>query len=239
MRVIQKRPEFPRSNMRLSGVCLGGPCNQSGAGMLEDLGSYLDELIPPPKGEGLILPGEGLVLTSDARPRSGIPGEGLVLPGEGLVLTSGIHGEGKSGLLPADELKMELIKQLSRVKKKKRKSKKGTGLDTDLRSPAQRDIATKVLPSIINEIVKMGMTKADAKKLLKTSLAKAQGNEDISKIAMIPLKMLSNDKKLLKSIENEIKRGLSEAERFHSGGSFWGTLKDIAGTVAPFLPLLL
>ena len=208
MRVIQKRPEFPQSNMRLSGVCFGGPCNQTGVG-IDDLASYLDEVIPmgsghtEHQGDGIILPGEGIILPSFARPHSGIP------------------GEGKSGLLPADELKMESIKQLSSAKKK-RKPKKGKGYDM-------------VLSSIVNEIVKMGMPRVKAKKLLKTSIAKAHGEKDISKIAMIPLKVLSNNKKLLEAIEKKIKKKISD----QSGGSFWDTLKGIAGTVAPFLPLLL
>ena len=225
MRVIKKRPELPQSNMRLSnlsGVCFGGPCNHTGSGMLEDLGSYLDEIVAHKGSRDDYHKGQGLI--DDVRAYIDTSGSGLQPAGSGLEPA----GSGKSGLLPADELKMELIKQLSRVKKKKKKSK-GEGLPTD--------IALKILPSIINEILGMGMSKTDGKKLLKASLAKSNaqglsGKGDVSKIAMIPLKMLSKNKKLLKSIEKKIKRELS-------GGSFWDTLKGIAGTVAPFLPLLL
>ena len=160
MRVIYQRPTLGQcqSNMRgtsfISGMCLGGPCSgshsnrvdQEGQGLIDDVRAYIDT-----SGSGLQPAGyygEGLQPASGRSPAFGL---GLEPAGEGLVLSGEGHDtSGRStafGLLPADELKMKLISQLSKSGKKKRKS--GRGIANDL--PAKfvsRMLIPELLPMI-------------------------------------------------------------------------------------------
>ena len=138
MRVIYQRPVLGQSNMRdtsfISGMCLGGPCHsniledkQEGQGLIDDVKAYIDT-----SGSGLQPAGYyGSGLEHAGYYGEGLQpaGEGLILPGEGLQPAGlGLEpaGRGHDSLLPADELKMKLIKELSRKSgKKKRKSGKG------------------------------------------------------------------------------------------------------------------
>ena len=168
MRVIYERPILGQSNMRsfISGVCLGGPCNrvQEGQGLMEDVIKYIDT-----SGSGL--------------EPAGYYGSGLEPAGEGFILPSEGHD---SGLLPADELKMNLIKQLSRKSwKKKRKSGKGIGENLPAKF-VSRMLIPELLPMLgihqdaisINQIEKTLLPifkkhKGDDVKVLADHLAKA------------------------------------------------------------------
>ena len=185
MRVIYQRPVLGQANMRtpasfISGVCLGGPCGnrveQEGQGLIDDVRAYIDTSGSglQPAGEGLILPNEELQFASGRSPAFGL---GLEPAG---------RGHDSEGLLPADELKMKLIKQLSR-KSGKKKRKSGKGIAENL--PAKfvsRMLIPELLPMLgihqdaisINQIEKTLLPifkkhKGDDVKVLADHLAKA------------------------------------------------------------------
>ena len=207
MRVIYQRPTLGQSNMRsasfISGMCLGGPCSniheQEGQGLIDDVRKYIDT-----SGSGLILPGEGLVL----------PGEGLILPGEGLILP----GEGHySGLLPADELKMKLIKQLG---KKKRKKGKG-GLAENL--PAKfisRMLIPELLPMI--GIHEKALTIQQIEKTILPVFQKHKGDD---------LKVLADN--LAKAILPMLVKGKFKSLGLKMRGK--GVIKDMLGNMKGYL----
>ena len=127
-------------------------------------------------------------------------------------------------------------------KRKKGKKMKGTGL-----YPVGGSLAKKILPGVIREIMLgSGMCHKSAAKLLKASLSKAKMqkgsgdmNKTIAQMSMIPFHILGSKQPGKKDIIKQVQSKLYKALGKQSGGNFWDTLKGIAGTVAPFLPLLL
>lgn len=124
--------------------------------------------------------------------------------------------------------------------KRKKSKMKGTGL-----YPVGGSLAKKILPGVIREIMMgTGMCHKSAAKLLKASLSKAKMqkgsgdmNKTIAQMSMIPFQILNPIKKdIIKQVQSKLYKALGKQK---GSGNFWDTLKGIAGTVAPFLPLLL
>ena len=127
----------------------------------------------------------------------------------------------------------------AKKRKKGKKSKTGRGM-----YPVGGALAKKILPGVVREIMMgTGMCNKSAAKLLKASLARAKVqkgggdmNKTIAQMSMIPFQILNPVKKdIIKRVQSELYKTLGKQR----GGNFWDTLKGIAGTVAPFLPLLL
>jgi hypothetical protein len=124
-------------------------------------------------------------------------------------------------------------------RKKGKKSTTGRGM-----YPVGGNLAKQILPGVVREIMMgTGMCNKSAAKLLKASLARAKVqkgsgdmNKTIAQMSMIPFQILNPVKKaIIKRVQSELYKTLGKQR----GGNFWDTLKGIAGTVAPFLPLLL
>ena len=230
MRVIYQRPVLGQSNMRdtsfISGMCLGGPCR--GQGLIDDVKAYIDTsgsgLQPAGYygsglehagyyGEGLQPAGEGLFL----------PGEGLILPGEGLQPAGlGLEpaGRGHDSLLPADELKMKLIKELSR-KSGKKKRKSGKGVAENL--PAKfisRMLIPELLPMI--GIHEKALTIQQIEKTILPVFQKHKGDD---------LKVLADH--LAKAILPMLVKGKFKSLGLKMRGK--GVIKDMLGNMKGYL----
>ena len=206
MRVIYQRPVLGQSNMRdtsfISGMCLGGPCR--GQGLIDDVKAYIDT-----SGSGL-------------QP-VGYYGEGLQPAGEGLQPAGlGLEpaGRGHDSLLPADELKMKLIKQLSR-KSGKKKRKSGKGVAENL--PAKfisRMLIPELLPMI--GIHEKALTIQQIEKTILPVFQKHKGDD---------LKVLADH--LAKAILPMLVKGKFKSLGLKMSGK--GMIKDMLGNMKGYL----
>ena len=206
MRVIYQRPVLGQSNMRsasfISGMCLGGPCGnrveQEGKGLIDDVRAYIDTS------------GSGQPYGAERVP-TGYYGEGLILPGEG-------HD---TGLLPADELKMKLIKQLSKKSGKKKRKKGKGGLAENL--PAKfisRMLIPELLPMI--GIHEKALTIQQIEKIILPVFQKHKGDD---------LKVLADH--LAKAILPMLVKGKFKSLGLKMRGK--GVIKDMLGNMKGYL----
>ena len=224
MRVIYQRPVLGQSNMRdtsfISGMCLGGPCSniledkQEGQGLIDDVKAYIDT-----SGSGLQPAG----YYGSGLEHAGYYGEGLQPAGEGLQPAGlGLEpaGRGHDSLLPADELKMKLIKQLSR-KSGKKKRKSGKGVAENL--PAKfisRMLIPELLPMI--GIHEKALTIQQIEKTILPVFQKHKGDD---------LKVLADH--LAKAILPMLVKGKFKSLGLKMRGK--GVIKDMLGNMKGYL----
>lgn len=218
MRVIYQRPVLGQSNMRdtsfISGMCLGGPCSGSHSNILED----------KQEGQGLIDDVKAYIDTSGSGLQpAGYYGSGLEPAGEGLQpagLGLELAGRGHDSLLPADELKMKLIKELSR-KSGKKKRKSGKGVAENL--PAKfisRMLIPELLPMI--GIHEKALTIQQIEKIILPVFQKHKGDD---------LKVLADH--LAKAILPMLVKGKFKSLGLKMRGK--GVIKDMLGNMKGYL----
>ena len=218
MRVIYQRPVLGQSNMRdtsfISGMCLGGPCSGSHSNILED----------KQEGQGLIDDVKAYIDTSGSGLQpAGYYGSGLEPAGEGLQpagLGLELAGRGHDSLLPADELKMKLIKELSRKSgKKKRKSGKGVAKNLPAKF-VSRMLIPELLPMI--GIHEKALTIQQIEKIILPVFQKHKGDD---------LKVLADH--LAKAILPMLVKGKFKSLGLKMRGK--GVIKDMLGNMKGYL----